>query len=51
MRDTGESKFARIRAGTGLLKTQLSESARGAARNLMGNRLYDRFRTILLRQP
>jgi peptidoglycan/xylan/chitin deacetylase (PgdA/CDA1 family) len=51
MRDTDESAFARICAGTGLLKAQLSESARVAARNLMGNRLYDRFRTILLRQP
>jgi len=51
MRDTGESAFSRICAGTGLLKAQLSESARVAARNLMGNRLYDRFRAILLRQP
>jgi peptidoglycan/xylan/chitin deacetylase (PgdA/CDA1 family) len=51
MRDTGESTFSRICAGTGLLKTQLTQSARVAARNLMGNRLYDRFRTILLRQP
>src|SRR5258708_4666647 len=51
MRDTGESTLSRICAGTGLLKAQLSESARVAARNVMGNRLYDRFRTILLRQP
>jgi peptidoglycan/xylan/chitin deacetylase (PgdA/CDA1 family) len=49
MRDTSEAAFSRICAGTGLLKAQLSESARAAARNLMGNRLYDRFRTILLR--
>jgi peptidoglycan/xylan/chitin deacetylase (PgdA/CDA1 family) len=51
MRDTGESTFSRICTGTGLWKTQLSESVRGAARILMGNRLYDRFRAILLRQP
>jgi len=50
MRDTGVSTFSRICAGTGLLKAQLSQSVRGAARNLIGNRLYDRFRTILLRQ-
>jgi peptidoglycan/xylan/chitin deacetylase (PgdA/CDA1 family) len=49
MRDTGEVAFSRICAGSGLWKTQLSESARGTARKLMGNRLYDRFRTILLR--
>lgn len=50
MRDTGESAFSRICAGTGLLKARLTESARVAARTLMGNRLYDRFRTILLRE-
>jgi peptidoglycan/xylan/chitin deacetylase (PgdA/CDA1 family) len=49
MRDTGKSAFSSVCAGSGLWKTQLSESARGAARKLMGNRLYDRFRTILLR--
>jgi peptidoglycan/xylan/chitin deacetylase (PgdA/CDA1 family) len=49
MHNTSESAFSRICAGTGLWRTQLSESARGAARTLMGNRLYDRFRTILLR--
>jgi peptidoglycan/xylan/chitin deacetylase (PgdA/CDA1 family) len=51
MRDTSEATFSTICAGTGLWKTQLSESARVAARRLIGNRLYDRFRTILLRQP
>jgi peptidoglycan/xylan/chitin deacetylase (PgdA/CDA1 family) len=51
MRDTRESTFSRICAGSGLWKTQLSESARAAARTLLGNSLYDRFRTILLGQP
>ncbi len=50
MRDTYESTFSRVCAGTGLWKTQLSESTRGAARKLMGNRLYDRFRATLLRR-
>jgi peptidoglycan/xylan/chitin deacetylase (PgdA/CDA1 family) len=51
MHNTGESTFSRVCAGTGLWKTQLSESARGSVRKLMGNGLYDRFRAILLRQP
>jgi peptidoglycan/xylan/chitin deacetylase (PgdA/CDA1 family) len=49
MRDTGETAFSNVCAGSGLWKTQLSESTRVATRKLMGNRLYDRFRTMLLR--
>jgi peptidoglycan/xylan/chitin deacetylase (PgdA/CDA1 family) len=51
MRNTGESTFLKVCAGTELWKMQLSESARGVARKLMGNGPYDRFRAILLRLP
>jgi hypothetical protein len=51
MRDTSESAFSRICAGTELWKMRLSESTRVAARKLVGNRLYDRFRALLLGRP
>ncbi len=51
MRDTSESALSRICAGTGLWKMRLSESARVGARKLVGNRLYDRFRALLLGRP
>jgi peptidoglycan/xylan/chitin deacetylase (PgdA/CDA1 family) len=51
MRDTSESAFSRICAGTGLWKMRLRESGRVGARKLVGNRLYDRFRALLLWRP
>ena len=51
MRDTSESAFSKICAGTGLWKIRLGESARVGARKLVGNRLYDRFRALLLWRP
>jgi hypothetical protein len=48
MRDTSESAFSRICAGTELWKMRLGESARVGARKLVGNSLYDRFRALLL---
>jgi peptidoglycan/xylan/chitin deacetylase (PgdA/CDA1 family) len=51
MRNTDETALMRVCDGTGLRKAQWTESARGAARKLMGNVLYDRLRSALLRQP
>jgi peptidoglycan/xylan/chitin deacetylase (PgdA/CDA1 family) len=51
MRDTSSTTFSRLCSGTGLWKTRLGESARGAARRVLGNSLYDRFRSRLLGQP
>jgi peptidoglycan/xylan/chitin deacetylase (PgdA/CDA1 family) len=41
--------FPQICNGAGLWKMQVRESLRGAARLALGNALYDRFRTLLLR--
>ena len=49
MRNTNEAAFAEICAGSTLWKIHLSESARGVARTILGNRLYDRVRERLLR--
>jgi len=51
MRDTGNATFSRVCSGTGLWKTRMGESARDAARKVLGNSLYDRFRGRLLGQP
>lgn len=48
MRDTHTSTFSRVCSGTGLWKTRLAESVRGAARSALGNSLYDRVRSRLL---
>ena len=48
MRDTDNSTFSRVCSGTGLWKTRLGESVRGAARSALGNSLYDRVRSRLL---
>lgn len=50
MRDTDESTFAKICDGSALWKTQLAESARNAARTILGNKLYDRVRSRYLRE-
>ena len=48
MRGCSENTFERICTGEVLSKMRLAESARGAARKLLGNYFYDRFRAILL---
>jgi peptidoglycan/xylan/chitin deacetylase (PgdA/CDA1 family) len=48
LRDLDEATFASICTGQGLRKMRLAESVRGAARTLLGNTLYDRFRALLL---
>jgi peptidoglycan/xylan/chitin deacetylase (PgdA/CDA1 family) len=48
MRDIDHFTFSRICSGTSLWKTRLGESARGAARKVLGNALYDRVRSRLL---
>jgi peptidoglycan/xylan/chitin deacetylase (PgdA/CDA1 family) len=50
MRDTSDATFSRVCSGAGLWKTRMTESARGAARKLLGNSLYDRLRARLLGQ-
>jgi peptidoglycan/xylan/chitin deacetylase (PgdA/CDA1 family) len=51
MRGTGEVTFARICTSEALWRMRLEESVRVAAKQLLGNALYDRFRTMVLRQP
>jgi peptidoglycan/xylan/chitin deacetylase (PgdA/CDA1 family) len=51
MHSTDKSAFSRISSGTGLWKTRLGESSRGAVRKILGNSLYDRFRSRLLGRP
>jgi len=48
MRGCSEITFERICTGEALPKMRLAESARGAARKLLGNYFYDRFRAVLL---
>jgi peptidoglycan/xylan/chitin deacetylase (PgdA/CDA1 family) len=48
MRDIDGFTFSRICVGNGLWETRLGESARGAARRVLGNALYDRVRSRLL---
>jgi peptidoglycan/xylan/chitin deacetylase (PgdA/CDA1 family) len=50
MRDTNDTAFQQICTGDGLWKMRLSESTRGLARNVLGNRIYNRVRARLLRE-
>jgi peptidoglycan/xylan/chitin deacetylase (PgdA/CDA1 family) len=49
MRGVTEIDFQRTCQGGNLWKTRLGESVRNASRNTLGNALYDRVRTFLLR--
>jgi peptidoglycan/xylan/chitin deacetylase (PgdA/CDA1 family) len=49
LRGFDDAIFQRICDGEGLRMMRLAESARGAARNVLGNLLYDRFRALLVR--
>ncbi|MFZ3188446.1 MAG: polysaccharide deacetylase family protein [Candidatus Sulfotelmatobacter sp.] len=51
LRGTDESAFGRICTGEALWQVRLGESLRGAAKSVMGNAFYDRFRNFLLREP
>jgi len=51
MRDTNQPAFEKICVGEGLWKIRLSESLRTSMRKTIGNALYDRVRTVLLRRP
>jgi peptidoglycan/xylan/chitin deacetylase (PgdA/CDA1 family) len=50
MRDTSQTNFQQLCAGEALWKIRITNSARQAVRNTMGNGLYDRMRARLLRQ-
>lgn len=50
LRDIDTAGFERICTGSALAKMRLVESTRDAARKLLGNSLYDRFRSVLLRE-
>ena len=50
MRDINNSAFSRVCSGSGLWRTRLGESVRGATRRVLGNSLYDEFRGRLLGQ-
>jgi len=49
LRGFDSASFEKVCTGEALAKMRLAESARGAARRLLGNRLYDRLRATLLR--
>jgi peptidoglycan/xylan/chitin deacetylase (PgdA/CDA1 family) len=49
LRDSDSVKFGRVCAAEGLWQMRLGETLRGAAKAVMGNTLYDRFRNLLLR--
>jgi len=51
MRDTSQPAFEKICAGENLWRIRLSESLRTSVRKTIGNALYDRVRTAMLRQP
>lgn len=51
MRGTDDVTFQRVCRGEGLWKKRLAESTRTAVRNVLGNKLYDRVRAGILRQP
>lgn len=51
LRETNEVKFRRLCTAEALWQVRLGESLRGAAKRVMGNALYDRFRNLLLRHP
>lgn len=48
LRSTGEKEFVKICQGGGFWKLGLQQSARSTAKRLLGNRLYDRLRSLLL---
>jgi len=50
LRDFDDGTFERVCTGEALKKMRLKESMRNGARALLGNALYDRFRTFLLRE-
>jgi peptidoglycan/xylan/chitin deacetylase (PgdA/CDA1 family) len=50
MRGTNLSQFHRLAAGRGLLSIQLLEATRSAVRNVMGNAVYDKLRSLLLKR-
>jgi peptidoglycan/xylan/chitin deacetylase (PgdA/CDA1 family) len=49
LRGFSDSIFARVCTGEALSRMRLVESARGAARTFLGNRLYDQLRALVLR--
>jgi peptidoglycan/xylan/chitin deacetylase (PgdA/CDA1 family) len=51
MRGTDVVTFGRVCRAEGLWQMRLGENLRGAAKRVMGNPTYDRFRSFLLRQP
>jgi peptidoglycan/xylan/chitin deacetylase (PgdA/CDA1 family) len=51
LRGTDEVTFGRICTAEALWQMRLGEYLRGAAKSVMGNGLYDRFRNLLLRSP
>ncbi len=51
MRSTSQPSFQKICAGENLWKIRLSESLRTSVRKTLGNAIYDRVRTAVLRQP
>lgn len=51
LRETKEVTFGLICTAEALWRMRLGESLRGAAKRAMGNALYDRLRTLVLRQP
>jgi peptidoglycan/xylan/chitin deacetylase (PgdA/CDA1 family) len=51
MRDTAQPAFEKICAGQNLWRIRLSESLRTSVRKTIGNAIYDRVRTAVLRQP
>ena len=51
LRDTDTVTFDRVCAAEALWQIRVGETLRGAAKRAMGNTMYDRFRSFLLRQP
>jgi peptidoglycan/xylan/chitin deacetylase (PgdA/CDA1 family) len=51
MRDTDDVTFRRVCRAEGLWQIRLADNLRGAAKQVLGNAAYDRFRSFLLRQP
>jgi peptidoglycan/xylan/chitin deacetylase (PgdA/CDA1 family) len=51
LRDTDSVTFERVCAAEALWQIRVGETLRGAAKRAMGNTMYDRFRSFLLRQP
>jgi peptidoglycan/xylan/chitin deacetylase (PgdA/CDA1 family) len=49
LRSFNDSTFESICTGEALSRIRMIDSARGAARTLLGNTLYDRFRALMLR--